>query len=241
MLSPLYSLPQAFVQTATAPVATLFSPLRLLQCSTFPSSLSPWWLLASWSPCSHTVWSIREEEREGETTANIPRDPLAVTPFKFLEEVEIKALKPTRQHFRFANLTTPSFSAALGTIFARRPLPTPSSVIVMHVCHGAGTRPAPTATAFAHRVPHVVFSVTGIADWDDTAGRAAADAWVPAVRADVEAAGLATGWKYSNFNPKEPGDGRLYLGADGVARLRRLKARYDPHRFFARSTHDLGE
>lgn len=188
---------------------------------------------------SYSFVSTRGRERE--TAADIARDARAATPYAFLEEVEFKALKPTRQSFRLTNLTTPSFSAALGAIFAARPFPTPSSVIVMHVCHGAGTRPDPAATAFAHRAPHVVFSVTGIADWDDAGGRAAAAAWVPALIGDVEAAGLATGWKYSNFNPKEPGDGRLYLGADGVARLRRIKARYDPHLLFAKSTHDLGE
>jgi hypothetical protein len=74
---------------------------------------------------------------------------------------------------------------------------------------------------------------------DDEEGQKKCAAWVNKVIDGINTAGLALPSKYINFSPPHKGDGLLYYGADGLARIRSIKSRLDPSNVFAKSTPDL--
>jgi hypothetical protein len=63
--------------------------------------------------------------------------------------------------------------------------------------------------------------------------------WPQQVLSDLEDSGLPLPRKYMNFNPREPGDGKLYLGDQGIVRMKAIKDRLDPHNLFAVATPEL--
>lgn len=137
-------------------------------------------------------------------------------------------------------LSVPSFSAPLGAIFARHPLPTTISGVVVHHCHGRGAVPDP-ALAFGNRERHLLLGIMTQCSWDDEETKRRAGAWSVEVRDEIMKAGLNTPWKYINFSPREKGDGKMYLGEDGVRRMKEIKKRFDPKGLFANNTPDLDD
>ncbi|GEK20440.1 FAD-binding oxidoreductase [Cellulomonas xylanilytica] len=103
----------------------------------------------------------------------------------------------------------------------------PSSLLALHHFHGAATRVAPDATAFALRQEHVLAEV--IAAWrPDPAGSGPAPhhAWVEGVAEALEPGALPGG--YPNIlGPADADRVRLGFGAN-ADRLLAAKRRYDP-------------
>ncbi|KAI0127634.1 hypothetical protein BJ170DRAFT_626185 [Xylariales sp. AK1849] len=159
------------------------------------------------------------------------------TPYNFLYTIE-NPRSPMRLAFFNESAIVPSFSAELGAVFTRHPLPTTTSCIVLHNCHGAGARADSTA-AFGNRSPHLLVGIVAVCNWEDEETRKRIESWPDNVYAEIVAANLHTGWKYVNFNPREKGDGRMYLGQEGVSRMKRIKGRLDADNLFADSTPDL--
>lgn len=127
-------------------------------------------------------------------------------------------------------LREPSDGAIDALVATALDRPSPLGVVNIHRVHGAATRVAPDATAFALREPHYV--VANISMWLDGSGEAET-AW--AERARARMAPHASPGVYVNF-----------LGDDGEAevraayranydRLAAIKARYDPTNLFRRN------
>lgn len=163
----------------------------------------------------------------------------SATPYDFLYSFKSAGIE-TRQMVRNTSLVVPSFSAQLGAIIARHPLPTTISAVVLHNCHGAGTRRDPTA-AFGNRDQHILVGFASQCDWTDEESKTLVSKWPVEVHDELVEAGLSTGWKYVNFNPPETGDGKMYLGQEGVKSMRKIKERWDPKGVFALNTPDLSE
>ncbi|ETS73617.1 hypothetical protein PFICI_14563 [Pestalotiopsis fici W106-1] len=160
------------------------------------------------------------------------------TPHDFLFSISIPSRgSGMRSSTMSANF--PSFSAKLGTILARHPLPTEKSCIVLHNCHGRGAQRDPTA-AFGNRDQHILIGITAQFDEAEKEPEEQARRWPDIVYNELQEAGLLTGWKYINFNSPEKGDGKMYLGGEGVKRMRRIKEKWDPTGLFQRCTPDLG-
>jgi FAD/FMN-containing dehydrogenase len=108
--------------------------------------------------------------------------------------------------------------------------PTPLSVVSIHQVHGAATRVAPDATAFALREPH--YTVTNTGRW--LAGNGEADtAW--ARQAKARMAPHASSGLYVNFLGDE-GEGAVREAYRGnYNRLATVKASYDPINLFHRN------
>nr|WCO08184.1 RNase T2 protein [Pestalotiopsis microspora] len=160
------------------------------------------------------------------------------TPHDFLFSIAI----PSRNSGRGSTVvsaTLPSFSAELGAILARNPLPTEHSSFVLHNCHGRGTRIDSTA-AFGNRQQHILIGIAVQFDEADQEHVAQARSWPNDVYKELQEAGLLTDWKYVNFNAPEKGDGKMYLGHEGVKRMMRVKDKWDPKGLFQRCTPDLG-
>ena len=103
--------------------------------------------------------------------------------------------------------------------------PSPSSLLALHHFHGAATRVAPDATAFALRREHVLVEV--IAAWQG-ADPAVQHAWVQRVTAALAPGALPGG--YPNIlGPQDAERVRLGFGAN-ADRLLAAKRRYDPDR-----------
>ncbi|MDQ0375636.1 FAD-binding oxidoreductase [Cellulomonas humilata] len=101
--------------------------------------------------------------------------------------------------------------------------PSPSSLLALHHFHGAATRVAPDATAFALRQEHVLAEV--IAAWPG--GDAAPHrAWVARVT-DALAPGALPGGYPNILGPDDTERARLGFGAN-ADRLLAAKRRYDP-------------
>lgn len=102
--------------------------------------------------------------------------------------------------------------------------PSSASLLALHHFHGAATRVAPDATAFALRREHVLAEV--IAAWQPAEDAAAQHAWVARVTAALAPGALPGG--YPNIlGPQEAERVRLGFGAN-ADRLLAAKRRYDP-------------
>lgn len=146
-----------------------------------------------------------------------------------------------RHSGRGSNTTSATFSSLsseLGAVLARHPLPTEHSSIVLHNCHGRGARREQTA-AFGNRNAHILAGITVQNVDTDKQLEPHARNWPSDVYSDLAKAGLLTGWKYVNFNQPEEGDGKMYLGTEGVKRMRQIKEKWDPNGLFKRCTPDL--
>lgn len=102
--------------------------------------------------------------------------------------------------------------------------PSSASLLALHHFHGAATRVAPDATAFALRREHVLAEV--IAAWQPVEDAAAQHAWVARVTAALAPGALPGG--YPNIlGPQEAERVRLGFGSN-ADRLLAAKRRYDP-------------
>ncbi|KAI0003516.1 hypothetical protein F4779DRAFT_96167 [Xylariaceae sp. FL0662B] len=177
------------------------------------------------------------ESKPERSVSDEPANASAATPYKFLYSTE-NPMTETRLASSAASCNVPGFSAELGAIIIRHPLPTTASAIALHNCHGAGTRPDPSA-AFADRTRHLCVGITGMCPYYDKAEREAIEEWSQEVLSEIQDTGLALERNYINFTPPQRGDGVLYFGEDGVRRMREIKQRLDPRGSFARWTPDL--
>lgn len=113
-------------------------------------------------------------------------------------------------------------------------LPDPQSEVVLAHLGGAMARVAPDATAYPQRAAHFVMNVH--TRWTDAAKDESCIAWA---RELFDAATPhAAGSVYVNFMPEDDAEriGRAYGG--NMARLSRVKARYDPQNLF-RANHNI--
>jgi FAD/FMN-containing dehydrogenase len=109
--------------------------------------------------------------------------------------------------------------------FARAP--SPLSVAIIEHCHGAIARVAPQATAFALRTNPFHFEIIGF--WDSPAADNANQAWV----ADFHRATMPYSAGEVYVNSLDQGESRIEEAYGiNLARLRQLKAKYDPQNFF---------
>jgi hypothetical protein len=105
----------------------------------------------------------------------------------------------------------------------------PLSALLFFHMHGAAARVAPTATAFAPRRP--LWDFDAIGQWTDPQESAAHVAWVRALWTELEP--HLQGAAYVNHLAADdrPEKVRASFGVN-YARLRALKAKYDPHNLF---------
>lgn len=103
-----------------------------------------------------------------------------------------------------------------------------SALIFFHV-HGAATRVAPTATAFAPRRP--LWDFDAIAQWTDAAQSATHLAWLRSLWSQLEPHLQGTAYVNHLAADDRPEKVRASFG-ENYARLRSLKAAYDPRNLF---------
>lgn len=127
-------------------------------------------------------------------------------------------------------LQNPS-DAALDTLFeAASERPSPLALINIHQIHGAATRVAPDATAFALREPH--YSVVNIGMWMEGTGEAETT-WV--WRAKSRMAPYASRGTYVNFLGEDGDEAIRDAYRANYDRLATIKGRYDPNNIFRRN------
>lgn len=122
-------------------------------------------------------------------------------------------------------------------------MPTPTTVIILHDSHSAATIASGSAlaenAAFLNREPHLMFGFFASAPPNDQEGQRKSHAWTERLFNNVTTAGLAMPQRYINFSFSAKGDGLDYYGAQGLVRIKAIKARLDPSNLFAKSTPDL--
>jgi FAD/FMN-containing dehydrogenase len=112
--------------------------------------------------------------------------------------------------------------------------PTPLSVVSIHQIHGAATRVAPDATAFALREPHYAVANTGV--WLEGGGEAET-AW--ARQAKTRMAPHACSGLYVNFLGDEGERAVREAYRENYSRLAAIKASYDPDNLLHRNQNIL--
>ncbi len=127
-------------------------------------------------------------------------------------------------------LRRPSAAAIDAQVACALERPSPFSLINVHQFHGAVTRVAPGATAFALREPH--YSVVQIGGWVEGAGAAEA-AW--AQEAQARMAPFASPGVYVNFLGDEGEAAVRQAYRANYSRLAAVKAHYDPDNTFRRN------
>jgi FAD/FMN-containing dehydrogenase len=108
--------------------------------------------------------------------------------------------------------------------------PSPLTGINIHQFHGAATRIAPDATAFALREPH--YAVVNAGAWLEGTG-AAETSWAAQAHARMER--FASRGLYVNFLGDEGEDAVRDAYRANYARLAEIKRRYDPENMFHRN------
>jgi FAD/FMN-containing dehydrogenase len=109
--------------------------------------------------------------------------------------------------------------------------PSPLTLVVTFQMGGRINKVGPTETAYAERSAPWMSSIDG--NWENPADNEANVAWVR--ESFKEIAPFSTGTTYTNFTGQsDEAAGALAATAYGanMARLRRIKARYDPDNFF---------
>ena len=126
-------------------------------------------------------------------------------------------------------LRNPDISSTLVKAGAART--SPFSFLVVHHSHGAGTRVAPEATAFAMRRKHFMLEIG--AAWEPSS-KAEGDVhrqWASDLSAALAPLALPGG--YANFlTPDDPEQVRSAYG-NNARRLREIKRRFDPDNVFS--------
>lgn len=169
-------------------------------------------------------------------------DKRIATPHQFLVSIPQPPLYGELIHFRLT-ASVPSWSEELGRIISK-PMPTSSSLIIMHDSHGAGTRASGSAVdsaVFSNREPHLMFGFFAAAPPNDQEGLERSKAWAYRLIENVTKAGLAMPTRYINFTHPLKGDGFGYYGAQGLVRIKAVKDRLDPLNLFTKNTPDLTE
>jgi FAD/FMN-containing dehydrogenase len=164
-------------------------------------------------------------------------DPIAdaVAPTQYTEvQATFDPLLPkgARYYWKSHNLTHMGDRLIDAVVACAADLPTPRSDILFHQLGGAINDRAPAATAYAHR--DAEFVVTLGASSEEPSQDEACIGWAKEWHARLGE--HVTGGVYANFLSHDEGEERLSAAfGDNVARLRRVKARYDPGNFFRRN------
>ncbi|RFU75757.1 6-hydroxy-d-nicotine oxidase [Trichoderma arundinaceum] len=165
------------------------------------------------------------------------------TPYAFMMSIPIPELYQELVHLR-KTASVPGWSTELGRIISE-PLPTSTSLIVIHDSHGAGTRESSSTlvenAAFLNREPHLMMGFFASAPPNDHEGLNKSRAWAERLFNQVTTTGLAMPQRYINFASPHKGDGLSYYGSQGITRIKAIKGRLDPSNLFAKSTPDLAE
>ncbi|KAL6804841.1 hypothetical protein GGI42DRAFT_323053 [Trichoderma sp. SZMC 28013] len=176
----------------------------------------------------------------GTVIANTSKE---TTPHKFIVSTSQISVYRELINFRLT-ASVPNWSEELGRIISE-PMPTPSSVIIMHDNHGAGTRAsgstAVKSAVFANREPHLMFGFFAAAPPNDQEGLKKSKAWAYRLIENLTKAGLVMPTRYINFTHPLKGDGFGYYGAQGLTRIKAIKDRLDPLNLFTKNTPDLTE
>ncbi|KAL7943562.1 hypothetical protein V8C42DRAFT_329424 [Trichoderma barbatum] len=165
------------------------------------------------------------------------------TPYQFLLSFPLAPLFQDLIHFR-TTVSVHAWSEELGRIISE-PMPTPSTVIIIHDDLSAGARASGSHrvenAAFPTREPHIMFGFISSAPPNDQEGLRKSQAWADRLLDNVTTAGLAMPQRYINFSSPTKSDGLSYYGAKGLLRIKAIKGRLDPSNLFAKSTPDLVE
>ncbi len=159
-----------------------------------------------------------------------PIDVLGPMPYTALQRMfDAGAPRGSRNYWRSAYLNALGDEAIDAILSFTDRIPAPMGQLHIHQLGGAMSRVPATATAFGGR--QAAFLMNFVGQWLDPAEDEAGSAWV---RAASEAmAPYSTGQRYVNFLADEGETGvRSAYRQDTLARLRSLKARYDPSNFF---------
>ncbi len=126
--------------------------------------------------------------------------------------------------------------AAIDTMIGRfRECPSPMSAMVLEHIHGAATRIAPTETAFPHR--REAYNLLIASEWMDPAENARNIAWArQTYDAMLPYAAAARYVNYLGDDESEKAAEAAY--GPNLARLRQVKAKYDPQNAF-RQNHNI--
>ncbi|MFE0515540.1 FAD-binding oxidoreductase [Streptomyces sp. NPDC058964] len=103
-----------------------------------------------------------------------------------------------------------------------------SGSIALTALGGAVNRVSPTATAFVHRRSRMLAQY--IASWRTGTSGSTAQSWLTAAHGAMKP--YASGAAYQNYTDPTLTDWRKAYYGDAAARLKQVKAEYDPNRFF---------
>jgi FAD/FMN-containing dehydrogenase len=111
--------------------------------------------------------------------------------------------------------------------------PSPMGQVIIEHFHGAATRVAPSATAYALR--SAGYNVVLLSQWSDASGDATGTAWARDSYASLQRFGGPR--RYLNYLGDDEAGAGVLAAAYGpnVERLRSIKAKYDPHNVFHRN------
>jgi hypothetical protein len=134
----------------------------------------------------------------------------------------------------------------VGAILAQQPPPHPMSIVIFHNNHGRGVRDGiadEVGSTFANRYKHVILGFhggtkSGPVDAQDVSNAAT---WATELRDAIDRDGLSLQGGFPSFFPPDQVDVEEFFGAQGAARLRRLKARLDPDNIFCHALPGLGQ
>jgi hypothetical protein len=128
----------------------------------------------------------------------------------------------------------------LGDILAHHPPPLPLSAIIFHNNHGTGVKREIAdniGAAFPNRYQHVILGLHGGTTTGDPDPEelSIATSWVQELEEAIDKNGLSLQGGFPAFWPPDEVDVERFFGMQRAAKLRRLKARIDPHNIFHRS------
>jgi len=117
--------------------------------------------------------------------------------------------------------------AALVDCYAR--VPSPMTAVVVEHAHGAMTRIGATDTAFPHRAPG--YNLVFLTQWTNPADTERNIAWTRESYAAMQP--FVAAGRYVNYlGDDEAGDSVAHAYGPNYARLRQIKAKYDPSNVF---------
>lgn len=154
---------------------------------------------------------------------------IGVMPYRSWQQAFDPLLTPgARNYWKSHNFTDLSDGAIAVVLKYIAKLPSPHCEIFFGLIGGATTRPAPDATAYAHRDAIYVCNVHG--RWETAAEDRACIEWARSFFREVTP--FATGGVYVNFITDDEADRIKAAYGPGYERLAAIKRKYDPQNLF---------
>ena len=159
-------------------------------------------------------------------------NPMSFTDLLGIYDAQVVNGRHYKLQTRWLADLTPQIISAIVTAGAERT--SPLSFIAIHHLHGAGTRVAPDATAFAMRRDHYMIEI--VAAWEPSSKTEAAIhcQWVSDFSSALAPLALPGG--YANFLTLEAHDQIGSAYGDNAQRLIGLKRQFDPDNVFSSAT-----